>query len=783
MAVLLMAGFMSCSNERVPKVIATEEIIRDEEAGVKSLAILAKFNDGMELGFFVQPNTHNQVSLAYCERGKIPTSGQVFIPDQFKSKGITYSVTAIKQYVFSDCESLASVVIPNSVTSIGEGAFMNCTSINTITIPNSVTNIEDMAFHGCSNLTRIVVGDGNRKYDSRDNCNAIIETASNTLILACRNTTIPNSVTSIGRSAFADCEGLSSVTIPNNVTNIEDYAFFACPDLTKIVVADGNRKYDSRNNCNAIIETASNTLIAACRNTTIPNSVTHIGLHSFQKCVGLTSVTIPNSVESIGESAFGDCPDLTSLTIPNGVTSIGRHAFSGCERLTSIAIPQGVNSIEEWTFASCWELTSVSIPNNVTSIGDYAFFGCKGLKSITIPNSVTSIGDNAFNGCSGLTSVTIPNGVTSIGYDAFRGCTSLNSVTIPRSVTNIGNGAFCGCTGLTSAIIQNPDLQSQYDYVFIGCDNLPSGEYMWIVGTWACDMGSYGTVVVKFDGDGSSGTCTEAQYGSYKTGTYNVSGNALRYKLNGESVTTTIEIEPGHRLSAGGGYYYHKRDEGETKRNENSSNTSSASTQVKKVYSNANDGFVNIRQTPQSKAPVLGVLRNGPEGAILLGTDGEWKKIDCNGIVGYVYEKNVQDTPTEVFKETSAKTASQITKTNTNQATSQSVTEYDGEVYQIVEVMPQFPGGEQKLMEFISNHIQYPQIAREKSIQGRVFVSFIVEPDGSISNVKTTQSIGGGCDEEAVRVVKSMPKWEPGKQKGQAVRVGYQIPISFRLTK
>ena len=108
--------------------------------------------------------------------------------------------------------------------------------------------------------------------------------------------------------------------------------------------------------------------------------------------------------------------------------------------------------------------------------------------------------------------------------------------------------------------------------------------------------------------------------------------------------------------------------------------------------------------------------------------------------------------------------------------------EFSGEVYQIVEEMPEFPGGMQKLMEFLSNNIQYPQVAREEGIQGRVFVGFIVEPDGSISNVKVQRGIGSGCDEEAVRVIKSMPKWEPGKQRGQAVHVSYQIPINFRLT-
>ena len=103
------------------------------------------------------------------------------------------------------------------------------------------------------------------------------------------------------------------------------------------------------------------------------------------------------------------------------------------------------------------------------------------------------------------------------------------------------------------------------------------------------------------------------------------------------------------------------------------------------------------------------------------------------------------------------------------------------EIFQIVEEMPAFPGGEQKLMEYVGKNIKYPQIARESGIQGRVFVSFVVEPDGSVSNVKLLRGIGGGCDEEAMRVIKSMPKWKPGKQRGKAVRVSYQIPVMFRL--
>lgn len=103
------------------------------------------------------------------------------------------------------------------------------------------------------------------------------------------------------------------------------------------------------------------------------------------------------------------------------------------------------------------------------------------------------------------------------------------------------------------------------------------------------------------------------------------------------------------------------------------------------------------------------------------------------------------------------------------------------EIFQIVEEMPAFPGGEAKLMEYVGKNVKYPQIARESGIKGRVFVSFVVEPDGSVSNVKVLRGIGGGCDEEAMRVVKAMPKWKPGKQRGKAVRVSYMLPVNFQL--
>ncbi len=186
--------------------------------------------------------------------------------------------------------------------------------------------------------------------------------------------TIPSSVTSIGNNAFQSCSGLASVTIPNSVISIGNAAFNICPSLGSISVENGNTKYDSRENCNAIIETASNTLIAGCKNTVIPNSVTAIGDQAFLDCPGLTSVTIPNSVTSIGTQAFYQCTGLTSVTIPNNVTSIGWYAFCYCSSLTSIKIPNSVTSIGALAFSQCSGLTDVyCYAENVPITDKYAF--------------------------------------------------------------------------------------------------------------------------------------------------------------------------------------------------------------------------------------------------------------------------------------------------------------------------------------------------------------------------------------------------------------------------
>ena len=203
--------------------------------------------------------------------------------------------------------------------------------------------------------------------------------------------------TSIGEDAFYDCTGLTSVTIGKGLTSIGSRALYGCSALESIIVEEGNTICDSRENCNAVIKTATNTLIAGCKNTVIPNSVTSIGYGAFSGCEGLTSITIPNSVTRIGERAFSKCRGLTSVIIGNGVTTIANDAFSGCSRLTSVTIPNSVTSIGDWAFSECSGLTSITIPNSVTSIGEKAFYFCKGLTSvISLIEEPFEINENTF---------------------------------------------------------------------------------------------------------------------------------------------------------------------------------------------------------------------------------------------------------------------------------------------------------------------------------------------------------------------------------------------------
>ena len=366
---------------------------------------------------------------------------------------IPYGVTAIDNYTFVQYSQLKEIEIPSSVKTIGDRAFFDCTSLTSVNIPDSVTTIGEYAFYNCDSLTSVTIGDSvtsigkgafgvceslqefKGKFASEDGRSLIMD---NTIIAYANASgvtyTIPDSVTTIGYTAFGWCDSLTSVNIPDSVTTIGEWAFSSCNSLTSVTIGD---------------------------------SVTTIGEDAFYKCDSLTSVNIGDSVTTIGEDAFRDCDSLTNVTIPDSVTTIGKGAFEHCTSLKSVNIPDSVTTIGKGAFEHCTSLKSVNIPDSVTKIGWRAFCNCTSLTSVNIPDSVTEIGEDAFCGCSSLTSITIPNSVTTIGSSAFGWCRSLTSVTIPDSVTWIGSSAFYKCTSLTSVYCKATTPPSLFNsYVF-----------------------------------------------------------------------------------------------------------------------------------------------------------------------------------------------------------------------------------------------------------------------------------------------------------------------------
>lgn len=486
---------------------------------------------------------------------------------------------------------------PYSVEVIGDQAFKNCYLITSVSIPASVKEIPAGVFYGCDNLSAITVDPANTVYDSREDCNAVIDKMDNKLIAGCKNSIIPSSVDTIGMMAFAGCKGLTSLAIPSTVISIKNWAFLDCsglltlsvpntlcdlaigsfmgcnnietldwntelfspsyvsryalaslktvvissdvtaidskafegcndidsiywdytgnanlselfagsadnvrgitigPNVTSIAtgsfkgfhnlqsltVEPGNTVFDSRENCNGIVVTATNTLLIGCKTTTVPEGITRLEDNLFSWCYGPSTLVLPSTLREIGESALNGCSDLASLTIPENVQKIGT-GYTDLHKLTSISVDSRnpyYNSngncnaiIETATGMLILGCCNTVIPSGTTGLADYAFANQSQLEFLLIPSSVNAIGSYAFMNCSLLKSLIIPEGVDSIRDKTFSGCSSLEYLSVPSTIKGFGTEVFSGCDNLTSAGPQGGGYRYEFNW-----DTIPTRAF------------------------------------------------------------------------------------------------------------------------------------------------------------------------------------------------------------------------------------------------------------------------------------------------------------------
>ena len=446
--------------------------------------------------------TKSNVLIAGCQTTIIPNNITRIGEDAFagcniKEINLPNVLEGIEDGAFGGCDSLTSIVVPNKVTRIGYSAFSYCDNLVSVTMGDNVKTIGDFAFIDCNKLSNVVL-------------NGCINTIGYAAFYGCNITSIslPDSLKYINTLAFCRCHNLSSITIPRNVSCIGDAdAFHVCENLKSIVVDSENTVFDSRNNCNAIIETATNTLIVGCQTTTIPDGIMHIGDAAFSSNNCRDSIALPESVVSIGRNAFGSCTNLTFISISKNMTDIGSEAFRGCSNLQKIVI-EAINppvlekqGETDRVFENC-PIDTIYIPCGTkeayTSIHWGGFDDDKFVEMECPPFgqcgdnlywsyaddtlSITGTGDMYDYAADSahaapwmllrdsITTITFPEGITYIGTHAFRQLPLLTDVTIPNAVEEIGESAFAGCAGLGKVVIgsgNNSRLTTMGDSVFI----------------------------------------------------------------------------------------------------------------------------------------------------------------------------------------------------------------------------------------------------------------------------------------------------------------------------
>ena len=455
--------------------------------------------------------------------------------------------------VLACSSSATSVSIPSTVTNIGSYAFVNCTNVPSITIPNTVASIGTNAFSGVRNIVYAGSATGSpwgaMNVGGYVDGSYVYENSSKTKLVACATSatgsiSIPNTVTSIGNSAFSNCDKITSLIIPNTVTSVGNYAFTDCAHLKKVSIGDG-------------VATIPDYAFVGCielSDVSVGNGVTYVGLYAFKYCMLDKFVIYAETPPAVNDPAFytpASNYNWRTLYVPAQSVAAYKQKLVWYKYFGNIDSIKVNNSIASGTCGTnlTWELTSDSVltitgtgamtnyssssnvpwysyrqqikeivlPNGITNIGNYAFSGCNKISSVTIPNSVTSIGSSAFSTCSGIKTINIsnlaawcaisfgnssanplyyakklylngtlikdlvfPNNVTSIKSYAFYNCSSITSIAIHNAVTSIGKDAFYGCSSMTKVQISNLSSWCNIDFENYASNPLSVAKHLYI---------------------------------------------------------------------------------------------------------------------------------------------------------------------------------------------------------------------------------------------------------------------------------------------------------------
>ncbi|MBR5984439.1 MAG: leucine-rich repeat domain-containing protein [Bacteroidales bacterium] len=451
---------------------------------------------GQNLKYTITSNKEPYTVIINGINGDTEKLKKLEIPSTVNYRNTDFAVTAINKAAFSGISSLTSITIPPTVKEIKTEAFNGCSALKTIKIGGVIEKCEEKVFTGTAIAKPIYTGNTLVYYPANQK-EYLINEGTETIL----------------EYAFSDCNDMTSIVIPASVKNIYANSFANCDRLESIVVADGNKTFDSRNNCNAIILTSENKIIKGFKNTTIPNGIKSIARIAFAN-TGISKIDIPNSVTTIEDSAFYNC-ELTSITIPESVKKIGANAFiknkkltvvnfgaieceamnkdfpafEQCQSFSSVNFGDKVKVVPAFSFKDCPELRYVTLSNSVIEIGKKAFSECKMLSYLELSNSVEIIGDSCFYE-SGIsepvhseilfayfppnydTEYSIPQGIKTIAKNSFHYAGNLKTLTIPNSVTKIEENAFCDC--LVETIIMPDSLETIETGAFLYCTNLKS---------------------------------------------------------------------------------------------------------------------------------------------------------------------------------------------------------------------------------------------------------------------------------------------------------------------